>query len=170
MGTCQAAILLDTGPGPTSGDAWFLDSIHNAVAGKFTTTKAWNISSIQVWMQLDTGGTARAAIYNDNGGGEVPGSIRFSQNFTATANSVANWQGASSLTWSLPPGTYWLGFQVETPGLNGVLYYPAPYPLETYAYRIIDNPWSQYNFNLGLRIQGSKVTGSLGGIGLLLMD
>jgi hypothetical protein len=171
LGNSQAAVLLDTGPGPSSGSAWYLDSIHRGVAGKFTTTRTWTIGSVETWMQVDAGGPVRAAIYNHDAGGDLPGSVRFSQNFTATANPVAGWQGVSGLNWSLPPGTYWVGLQVETIGIQGVMYSPAAHPLGRYAFFVLDNPWSQFYVDLGFRIQGNgQVIPPLNGIYLLLSD
>ena len=163
LGLSQAAMVVDTGPGPNSGDSWFLDSIHRAMAGKFTTTHVWNITSVEAWMQLDQGGSTYAVIYNNDGDGTIPGSIRFSQDVSLAANPVAGWRGVTGLNWSLPAGTYWGGFGVDTPGIEGIVYYPAVSPLAAYAANIIGTGWfSATGLDLGFRIQGNppSLTGS----------
>jgi hypothetical protein len=168
-GVCQAAIVVDTGPGPSSGDSWFLSSIHRGMAGKFTTSQAWMIASVEAWMQINAAGPANAIIYNNDGDGTVPGTKRFSQVVDLATNPVAAWRGATGLKWSLPAGTYWVGFEVDTPGIDGVVYYPAPSPLVAYAADIFEQPWfSASGLDLGFRIQA--ITSSLAGIDLLLMD
>jgi hypothetical protein len=167
---CQAAIVVDTGPGPSSGNPWFIDSIHNGMAGKFTTTRTYNITSVEAWMQVDAGGPATAVIYRDDGGGEVPGTKRFSQSFMAAVNPIAAWQGVRNLNWSLPPGTYWVGFEVDTPGMEGLMYFPAPHPLTSYAYNILGvGSWQPVSgLEVGFRIQGNPP--SLTSSNSLLLD
>lgn len=168
-GVCQAAIVVDTGPGPSSGDAWFLSSIHRGMAGKFTTTQAWLITSVEAWMQINEAGPTIAIIYNNDGDGTVPGTKRFSQGVTLTKNTVAAWRGATGLKWSLPAGTYWVGFEVDTPGIDGVVYYPASNPMKAYAVDVVEPPWFPVSgLDLGFRIQ--SIPPPLAGIDLLLLD
>lgn len=171
LGVCQAAIIVDTGPGPSSGlDAWYFDSIHWGMAGKFTTSKTWNITCIEAWMQVEVGGPTNAIIYKDDADGTIPGSMLFFQGLTVDADPVAGWKGPSGLNWVLPAGTYWVGFEVHVPGIQGVVYYPAPNPLGAYAANILGTGWfSLSNAELGFRIQGNPLN-PLGAIDLLLSD
>jgi hypothetical protein len=170
-GICQAAVLLDTGPGPSSGDAWFLDSIHRGLAGKFTTTQTWTIGSLEAWIKVDAAGPVRAAIYNHDAASDLPGSVRFSQTFTPATSAAAGWQGVSGLNWSLPPGTYWVGLEVQAIGFQGILYYPAAHPLSRYAFYVMENPWDQFFVDLGFRLQTpSQAPPALNAIDLLLGD
>jgi hypothetical protein len=159
-GFSQAATVVDTGPGPTSGSAWFLSSIHRGMAGKFTTSQTWRVTDVEAWMQVDVGGPVKAIIYQDDDpSGTIPGTELFSQKLVAVVSPSAGWQGATGLNWLLPPGTYWVGFEVDTFGIECVVYYPAPHPLGNYAAAIIYNPWvSASGLDLGFRIQGNSPT------------
>ncbi len=65
-GFSQAATVVDTGPGPASGSAWFLSSHYRGMAGKFTTSQGWRVTSVEAWMQVDVGGPVKAIIYKDD--------------------------------------------------------------------------------------------------------
>lgn len=168
-GFSQAATVVDTGPGPASGSAWFLSNHYRGIAGKFTTSQAWRVTSVEAWMQVDVGGPVKAIIYKDDAGGIIPGTKLFSQELIAVVNPSADWTGATGLNWFLPAGTYWVGFEVDTIGIFCVVYYPAPQPLGNYAAAVIDNPWvSTPGMHLGFRIQGNFP--SLTGASMLLVN
>jgi hypothetical protein len=160
LGLCQAATVVDTGPGPSSGNPLFLDSIHRGIAAKFTTSQTFKILNVDAWMQIDAAGPAKAVIYRNDAGGGVPGTIMFSQTFTAAVNPNAAWVGATGLNWVLPPGTYWVGFELDSPAqIMALLYYPAPRPLGAYATNIYGESWSSISgFDLGFRIQSVSQT------------
>jgi hypothetical protein len=167
-GFSQAATVVDTGPGPASGSALFLSNHYRGLAGKFTTSQAWRVTSVEAWLQVDVGGAVKAIIYKDDANGTIPGTKLFSQELIAVVNPSAGWTGATGLNWFLPPGTYWVGFEVDTIGIFCVAYYPAPQPLGNYAAAVIDNPWvSIPGRNLGFRIQGNSP--SLTGSSMLLV-
>jgi hypothetical protein len=167
-GFSQAATVVDTGPGPASGSAWFLSNHYRGLAGKFTTSQTWRVTDVEAWMQVDVGGLVKAIIYQDDADGTIPGTKLFSQELVAAVTPSADWQGATGLNWFLPPGTYWVGFEVDTIGIFCSVYYPALHPLGNYAAAVINNPWvSVSSLDLGFRIQGNSP--SLNGANILLV-
>lgn len=175
-GLSQAAMILDTGPGPATDPGyggWLLSGVPCGIAGKFTTTQDWTVTSVEGWMLVNTGGTAVAVIYNENkDNAYVPGTRRFSRPFTTPASSPSGWYGASPLNWYVPAGTYWVGIEVQTLGIDAVMYYPAANPLASIAFLAGDHWMGAMGYAVGYRIQGmaGHKPGSLSGLPLLLME
>jgi hypothetical protein len=156
-GSTPAATIIDTGPGPNQTNGWALDNLwwH---AGEFTM-EAHTVTSVEGWMcrTSTNNNPVYAVIYAANG--EIPGSILFEKDFTVSNRNSAGWYGASGLDWTLPAGTYWVGFEVRTSGFTGSQPSPATTPLGDEAYYSSAGAgWFQHDAaNLGYRIMGNPV-------------
>lgn len=65
IATVNATVIVDTGPGPSTGGGWTLDSMQS-LAAEFSTSQSYTISDIEGWIGSTgcTPGTATLAIYN----------------------------------------------------------------------------------------------------------
>ena len=111
----NAAFIVDTGPGSTTGGGSALNG-SQWLAGRFSVTNAQTVTSVEGWFGEVMEGTITAAIYTDNGSG-VPITELFSSQFildNPSQDPIVNaWDGAFDLRWLLNPGTYWLSFEVR---------------------------------------------------------
>jgi hypothetical protein len=114
--SAYAGLIIDTGPGPSSGGALDLSS-GQWWAGKFNLTNSFKITDIDVWL-VSTGhsGHLKYAIYSD--AGNAPGSTPINSTTLpidvdmGNLNFVPDWFGPSGLNWDLSAGTYWLALEV----------------------------------------------------------
>jgi len=73
----------------------FLRYHDRGMAGKFTTSQTWRVTSVEAWMQVDVGGPVKAIIYKDDADGTIPGTKLFSQELIVVVNPSAGWTGAT---------------------------------------------------------------------------
>jgi len=157
----HATLILDTGAGSTSGPGYTVFS-DQSLAGQFTLTDSYTVSSVEGWFGKVTEGSVTAAIYTDNGS-EVPISELFSQQFLLDTPSSGNnaWDGAYGLDWLLDAGTYWLAFEVRTADTGrGYMPYDSPYALDDASIRNLHTAGEWWNWvpqNIGMRIDSVAV-------------
>ncbi|NND61523.1 MAG: PEP-CTERM sorting domain-containing protein [Gammaproteobacteria bacterium] len=146
----NAVAIVDTGATPNSGGNWSLNW-SQGIAGQFTTTEDYFVSSVEGWIQnVYTAGTLTAAIYSDNAG--APGTALYTAEFTADQTDA--WQGASGLAWELLAGTYFVAFEVVSgQSFSGTLPGSAIDPLSAYAYSNGGN-WYGQSLAAGFQIYG----------------
>lgn len=155
----QAAIIVDTGPGPNNDSGWSLTDVPletQYLAAEFNVATNVTVNSIELWM-VGLVGTFSAGIFSD--GGDIPGSELFSSPFSA--GGVAAWYGGTGLSWDLSTGTYWAVF-TAAPGAKGYAPNPSTSPLVNEAYTF-PTPTGPYwigtpDLNLGVRILGTEAT------------
>lgn len=135
MGGAQAALVVDTGAGTTSGG----NSLDGTdwLAGKVTFADALTITSVSGWLKdlEGAGNSFTIALYSD--AANLPGNLLQSATATiSTVAGVAGWNGASGLNWSVNAGSYWVAFEVGgNDNLSmGVAPLNAPQPLSAYAF------------------------------------
>jgi len=150
----NAVVIVDTGPGP-GGDTggWTLGDTQ-WLAGEFTTTEDYIITSIEGWINpLNSTGIVRVALYSD--GGEIPGTQLFSDTFSKPGTSGNGWYGVSGLSWELLAGTYWVSFEGVT-GTGGAMPYPSATPLANEAFfNSINSAWNEKDdLDIGVKILG----------------
>jgi hypothetical protein len=151
-----AAVIVDTGPGPSAAGGVALGSNQRGLAAEFSVATGVTVNSIELWMNSFLG-SYTAAIFTD--GGDLPGSELFSSPFTPVAG-VAGWGGASGLSWNLAAGTYWAVFQVRSgQDGSGVAPVPSTSPLGNEAFMSAAATWvAGDGMQLGVRIQGAEGT------------
>jgi hypothetical protein len=156
------AYLIDTGAGGSSYSGTAV-SQSQWIAGQFTITGAYTISTVEGWFGVTGVGTLSATIYNDAITG-TPGTELYTTQFNLDNPVAGNaWDGAYDLSWTLDPGTYWLAFEARA-GDTGSGYMPdnlfsqngAPNPLAGYAFHSNDPApgWENQDSSLayGMRI------------------
>ena len=161
-GPVSAALIVDTGPGPTitSGFGGLTIGSNQWLAAEFSLGGTTTITGVQGWIGIGipngniSTGTGTAVIYTD--GGDVPGSELFSAAF-ATADSASSWDGASGLSWLLNAGTYWVAFEVRSgQTLSDGMPRPSSSPLGNEAF---NNSGAYVGFDsldIGVRIFGEQ--------------
>ena len=150
----NAAIIVDTGPGPVNVGGVALGD-GQSLAGEFTIGQQYTITDVEGWIgDIGFGGsTATVAIYTD--GGSIPGTELFSAGFSVGATDA--WYGASGLSWLLDAGTYWVSYEVRAGDtLDGYMPGPAPSPLGAYAYTT-NGDWFSDPLNIGVRISSVPI-------------
>jgi hypothetical protein len=109
-------------------------------------------------MIVSHAGSLDLSLYSD--GGEVPGELLFrSTGFVNSGNAA--WQGISSLNWTVPPGTYWIGFERRGgDGMSGALPFPSKRPLQNGALVDLESEPVYFESDavaqMGLRIFGTN--------------
>jgi hypothetical protein len=119
--------LVNTGPGPESLPGFHLGGLQ-WVAVEFDVTEPVTITRVDAWMIVFREGSLDLSLYSD--GGEVPGELLFrSTGFVKSGNG--EWRGLSSLSWTVSPGTYWIGFEARGGfgRMDGALPFPSKRPL-----------------------------------------
>jgi hypothetical protein len=170
----SAALIVDTGEPPDDSSGWSLDFGQN-LAGEFTLGQTFTVTDVVGWMFEVVAGDMTVAIYGD--GGDVPdtSSELYSQTFNADIpdGALNAWVGAEGVSWDLGPGTYWAAFEVRTGNTWFAMPWPAPSPLDNYAYTSAGVWTNSPDLNSGLRVFGDEhfvipEPGALllGGIGL----
>ena len=146
----NAAVIVDTGPGPSSQGGWSLYS-GQWLAAEFTLDQQFTLTDVKGWIGGDVG-TATVAIYTD--GGSIPGSELFSSGFSAVS-AGGDWSGASGQTWLLGPGIYWVAFEVrDGDNFDGWMSQPVSSPLSDYAFTSVDNWINNDGMDFGVQISG----------------
>lgn len=109
-GPAGAEPIVDTGHVviDSGGDVGWQFTAHQSFAAEFTTTKQYSVRSLEGFLAVLTGGALRLSLYTD--GGDIPGERLFTTvlNLEETA---ARWLGATNLSWSISPSTYWVAFE-----------------------------------------------------------
>jgi PEP-CTERM motif-containing protein len=150
-GQAQAVIIHDTGLG-TVDNAYAL-SDNQWIAGQFSVSQNYIITSVLGGIGSNAGGNLTLALYTDGvaaldpyAGKPVPNSQLYSTNFFVPAIPFGTsptdpypWQGVSGLSWSIAPGTYWLAFESRSASsptsfdFYGGMNTEVPNPLDDYA-------------------------------------
>jgi hypothetical protein len=159
----SAALIVDTGEPSDESFGYTLAGANIGpqwLAGEFTLSQAYTVTDVVGWMWEANAGDLTVAIYSD--GGDVPNdsSELYSHTFTADIPDGMNsaWIGAVGVSWDLGPGTYWAGFEVRSgSGAWFAMPWPAPSPLDNYAYKGSDGWTNGSNMNFGLRIFGDRL-------------
>ena len=95
--------LVDTGPsGPVASSV--VDWNTQWLAGEFSTSNAWRITSVEGWMLPRGverfGGPLRISLLND--GGNIPSDPVFSTVTNVPGVGPDGWYGQSGLNWTIP--------------------------------------------------------------------
>lgn len=151
-------MIVNTGTPNGVGDALTLSQGGQWLAAEFTTTQAWQISSIEGFINADAGNPVNAtftvALYGNttNNRPDTADGELFSQQASYTADG---WNGLQGLNLALNAGTYWLAFEVRaTDTLVGLMPVSAPNPLQTAYndqtanYGYVPTSGSAYNFGV----------------------
>lgn len=172
LGAATAAaqtLLVDTGQ-PTGTQGPLLcgatcgaGSTFQDLAGQFTLTQSYSISSVEAWIQApSTGGQLAVVIRSDNSG--LPGSSVFSQTYTVPSQTTAGWV---TFTFTTQPvlnanTPYWLSFEpVAGSAISYNVLNNAPNPLPLYAlYNSLNSGWFTEAFSFGIRISGTPAQGA----------
>lgn len=131
-GAAQAEYIVDTGVGPQAHG--YEISSYQSFAGEFSVSSPKTINSIKSYYRNDYSysGNGTVAINIHADGGEIPGSVLFSANYTVNAGAPLDWYGMSGLDWTIDVGTFWVSF-VASGGVDGSMPSDAPNPLLNYA-------------------------------------
>jgi len=157
-----AAIIVDTGPGPSHIGGYYLDD-QQYIGAEFSLMNDTKITDIYGWISpvsLDgsTGHTGHIGIYTD--GGDVPSTELYSDQFTVEKTLVNDWYGLNNLTWLLDAGSYWVTFEVR-PGdtLDAFMPFPSISPLiNTAHFKEFNGQWMPADdWDIGVRILGNPV-------------
>ena len=122
--------IVNTGPGPSISSGGLELSGLQWIAVEFDVSTPAVITSIEGWMYGSRGGSLDIALYAD--GGEIPGASLFRETGLISAGTVG-WRGLSGLSWTVAPGTYWVGFEARGggpgPSFLGAMPRPSERPL-----------------------------------------
>lgn len=116
-GAANSATVVDTG-GVSSGATTTGYGVNKEqwLAGEFTTFADFTVTDVEGWIGTSSKnpsvGSLFARIYSD--GGDNPGSLLYSADFTTSGSIPGQWQGAHGLAWNLEAGTYWVSFGSTT--------------------------------------------------------
>lgn len=146
-GEPRAGLLL--GAGVIFGDPLFYDWF----AGEFDVTSPMTITRVEGFIYTETGASAWIKLYDDGGG--VPGDQLFAADLPLPPTTPYAWTGAD-VSWSVSPGTYWVGFGVAQDAHDRayirVSYPPRPLSNEA-AYRSSSGAWLEVDdLGLGLHV------------------
>jgi len=160
-----AAYFFDTGTPDTSTyiGSYDLKAERPLIAAQFTSSEEWNIGSIEgYFMTYPTASNLTAKIWQYNNT-NIPGNEYLASASTSLqGDGFPSWQGVYDLDWTLPAGTWWVGFTYDSGGpayiVAGSPGVPDDSPWEVqYAY--IDTgdggAWQWYiypDYNYSLRI------------------
>lgn len=163
----SASYIVDTGPGDATAGGHSVTT-SQWLAGQFTITDSYTLTSVEGWFYAPNDGTATAAIYSDNGTGVPVNELYHQQVLLDSPSSGVNaWDGAYGLDWGLASGTYWLAFELRTgdtfsgamPSGTGTFGNGAPNPLDDYARWSDIWGWLEQSpsLALGMRISADPV-------------
>jgi hypothetical protein len=186
----SADMIVDTGaspntkaadPGATIGGSPFPGTLQ-FVAGEFTTTRAYDITSLSAFVEQygNCSGCAPLESTFELGLATGPANPSFSA-FTQLISEpvfltlfagTAGWATTSVPDYLLPAGTYWIVASAKSTDLTIGLGMPegVPNPLDAYAYTVnTPNSWQVLQPTLGFQIEGNPVSPVPlpGGLGLL---
>lgn len=153
----QATVIADTGGNP-AGTPWAF-ARWQYFAGEVTLAQGYTINSVEGYFANSSGsaGTVTAQLFSD--GGNVPGTLLFSQAFNLNGVAPLDWYGATGLNWSVGAGSYWLAFAPDA-NVSGIWPGDAPSPLDEYA-QASGGAWQNVGPNafdyldVGVRISGT---------------
>lgn len=137
-------------------------STYQNLAGQFTLTQSYSISSVQGYFgALGTGGSLAVVIRADNGG--LPGASVYSQTYTIPNTSAAGWQVFTFTNQPILAANtpYWLSFEpvVGSPILYGMPEgAPNPLPLYSVYNSLNSGPFTEV-LGLGMRVSGTPAVG-----------
>jgi probable HAF family extracellular repeat protein len=106
-GPAPGAMILDTGPSPEYH--WMLSKTQ-WLAGKFTTTQAWNVGAMRGDISTIAAGAVNVTIYTD--ASNLPGTPVFTKTFQSQPAGFKGWQGTNGFAGILAAGSYWIAFEV----------------------------------------------------------
>ena len=158
INAASAALIVDTGEPPDILAGLELGS-YQWLSGQFTISHNYTITDVEGWMFGLVPCDITVAIYGDSGDLPDSDSMLYSETFNTGVPSGANnaWLGVHGVSWDLGPGTYWAVFGI----LSGYDFfnmpYPAPFPLDNYAYTLGPNMWVNTVATVGIRIYGDEV-------------
>ncbi|MEI6336006.1 MAG: PEP-CTERM sorting domain-containing protein [Methylococcaceae bacterium] len=164
----KADIIVDTGT-PNQLDSAIMLSNGQWLAAEFTTTQAWQITSLKGFITADTSNpdnaTYTVALYDNNAIKNRPDTT--SELFAQQATfGIDGWNGLQGLNVALNAGTYWLAFEVRADDtLQGLMPVFAPNALQTASNDATGNagylPTTGANYNFGVQISAVPVPPSL---------
>lgn len=181
-GSVSAAIILDTGPGPSVGGgsivipAGYFGSLTpygQFRAAEFSIGTSTVITETEGWMvSFDGSGEGTIALYSD--GGDVPGTELFTTKFLWPGKLRYLWAGASGLSWDVATGTYWVSFEARLgQTIVAAMPGPSPKPLLNAAFTSTDtgNWIGDDGKDLGVRIFAIPIPAAvwLFGFGLICL-
>jgi hypothetical protein len=176
----KADVITDTGStGPVTGNSASLYS-SQWLAAEFTLPASATITDVSGWIysgfdgpyfngyyDYGSGGDLTFAIYTSsnsvyNSFNPVPANMIYSTTVNVATNAPLGWIGPTGLNWSLPPGKYWVAFEVQAGSLfNGSMPGSSSSSVPTEG---IDNPYYPTSHwfgptgtsqNLGVQIYGT---------------
>jgi hypothetical protein len=163
----RAEMIVNTGTPNQLGSPLMLTDAQ-WLAAEFSTTQAWQLNSLEGFINADTLNPASAtytiALYG-NGLNNHPDTNNelFSQQATFASDG---WNGLQGLNLALDAGTYWLAFEVRVGDtLQGLMPVFAPNPVQTayndttanFGYALT----SGVNYNFGVQISAVPVPSAL---------
>jgi hypothetical protein len=143
--------------GEPQGRGWVLSS-RQWLAGEFTVTQPYTLTSVEGWMYATSGGELTVSLYAG-----FPGDPPvFSQTLLVQAPMTPDWTGATNVQWPIVPGSYWAAFEVVGAStFAGAMQAPSPHPVVREAYRPVNRSGPDYfpsnDLDLGLRVLGDPV-------------
>lgn len=155
--TAEPITIVDTGAPPdTLGILLANSSEAQYLAAEFSVLSPVTVTSAEGWIRLYTStGQMSVNFYGADGPGV--GSPLFSADVALGSSVPSTWRGATGLNWFLPVGTYWISFEGISYGVEATMAFPAPFPLENYAFYLssYDDEWhSSPGADFGVRILG----------------
>lgn len=156
--TAFAAFIINTGINESSdANDWALNS-GQWLAAEFDVSQPYTINEIEGVLSTNPGGqTIKIVLYSD--GGDVPGSVLFSQATDLVPSTEfplhPNWQGISGLQWTVDAGSYWVAFE-HVAGFLSVM--PGPTPNQLLNEAFYNGSWvGNDDFGIGVRIMAEPV-------------
>lgn len=167
-----AAYIVDTGAG-INGPPWTFEAAQY-FAGEFSIGTWQTLHSIEGHYSNieDAPGSVTIRLHQD--GGNIPGSVLFSQTHELPGGSSLDWYGVFGLNWLIGPGTYWVSFEPDA-SIKGIHPGKAPNPMDEYAQHSggdwLDRGLNYFDYlDLGMRIDATGIpepaTLTLAGAGL----
>jgi hypothetical protein len=156
----NAALVVNTGTPSGAGFPLSLDGV-DWFAGQIDFSQALTINSVKGWLNDGVDGlgseTFTISLYAD-AANAVGGLLKSGAGQFLTAQGVSDWNGASGLNWSVGPGKYWIGFEVQgNDSFGGVAPIGAPSPLARYAFN--DGGFAGYHalsgYSAGMQIDAT---------------
>jgi hypothetical protein len=154
----RADTIIDTG---ASSDeiSWSFNS-SQYFGAQFQLTANTTLTDVAGFFGNQWGhdGTVTIAIHSDTG--STPGAVLDSAVLNILAGTAVGWNGLSSLSWNLDPGTYWVSFMPDS-NISATMPGYVPNPAAAYAQGKGEYGWegsSLHAFDylkVGVRIEGT---------------
>jgi PEP-CTERM motif len=157
--SANAAYIVNTGSN-SSGTSWSFAPFQY-FAGEFTVNSAQTINSVEGFYGNNSTAQQGAVTINlHSDGGNIPGSILFSQAHQLPGGSGLNWYGIFGLDWDIGAGTYWVSFEPNS-DVSGTHPGDAPNPLDEYAQHSsgswLNNGQNYFDYlDVGIRIDATE--------------